>query len=141
MAHSVDVRVSYTAVLTLDKWAVDGDAYYCPIVITVFYNGNTEVFSGLNYADKDAFKTAVENHINALAVVYKNNNDLNDGATKVSDDLTISWAWAYEGATGTEDNQDDAKDTDLGDKAAAGNAATIQLDLTCTVTQVNPDLP
>ena len=42
----------------------------------------------------------------------------------------ISWAWAFTG-------NDDDKDTYLGDQAAAGNAATISLDVTATVTQID----
>ena len=42
----------------------------------------------------------------------------------------ISWKWAFEG-------NDNVKDTYLGDQAAAGNAATISLSVTATVTQID----
>jgi hypothetical protein len=58
--------------------------------------------------------------------------------TTVNDDLTISWTWAFTGATGSKNNQSDAKDTFLGDRAVVeANAATISVAVTVTITQID----
>ena len=51
-------------------------------------------------------------------------------STISTDAPAISWTWAFSG-------NDDVKDTYLGDRAAAGNAATISLEVTVTVTQID----
>ena len=120
----VAVRVNFTGTLELgDKWVDSTSAYYCPIEVTV---GST-VFKGLDYADVNAFETAVNNEIATYTKDYEANTDL---STIGADAPAISWAWAFTG-------NDDDKDTDLGDQAAAGNAATISLSVTATVTQID----
>ena len=131
----VDVAVTYTATLTLEGWYLDadkngaqdgGEEDYCPLIFTVgteeFYIGKAGI---TNVAE---LKAAVEAAIVAKAATYKHNTDL----SAVEDDLNVSWRWEYyvDGAT-------DVKDTKLGDQAAAGNEATVQLDVTCTVTQID----
>ena len=113
----VKVAVNYTATLTLTGWDVSG--YYCPIVITV----NGASVYGTDYADEAEFAAAVKNAVETVSTTYEVGEDL-------SDVLDISWSWAFEG-------NDDAKDTALGDASANGNAATIKLEVTCTVTQIN----
>ena len=49
----------------------------------------------------------------------------------------VSWEWAYENVAGAKMTQTDEKDTYLGDQAAAGNAASIQLTVQTTVTQID----
>ncbi len=125
----VAVRVTHSdANLDLgDKWVDEDGNYYCPLTITV----GTTVINGLEQTSAAAFESAVEAAINAYTHDYAPNSDLSAAAT--TDTLAISWAWAFEGATG----QDNVKDTYLGDQAAAGNAATISLEYTCTVTQID----
>lgn len=115
----VDTEVTYTADLDLgDNWVVDG-AEYCPIVFNV--NG-TEI----KFVDTvDNLELAVEEAIIDSTKIYETNADL----SVVGNDLAVTWAWAYEG-------NDDAKDTALGD-AADGNAATIALTTSVTVTQID----
>ena len=108
-APEVAVNVTYSAVLTLTGWTVDGNDY-CPIVITV--NG-TECKG----ATMEALKTAVETAVAAKSASF------NAGAS-IADELEVSWSWAYEG--------DNVKDTALGNLATA---PTIKLDVTCTVVQ------
>lgn len=121
----VAVRVSYTAdtVDFGDKWVDKDGNYYCPIEITV----GTTVIKGLDYTTIDAFeadiKTAIED-VN-FKKDYAAGTSLGD-----ADKLNISWAWAFEG-------NDDVKDTYLGDQAAADNAATINVGVSCTVTQID----
>lgn len=119
----VDVEVTYVPTLTLSGWEVDG-AVYCPIEIKV----NDETFKvGVGaISDIAALKTAVEDAIKNKTAVYDTNTNLE----AVNDDVKVSWEWAYTG-------NEDAKDTKLGDAAAEGSAATIELAITTTITQVN----
>lgn len=120
----VAVRVSYAATLELgDAWTVSS-AYYCPLVIDV----NGTKFKGTNYASAAEFKAAVENAINS----FTNDYDPNENLNQVDDDLTISWSWEY-----FTSDENDIKDTALGDNAANGNAATIKLTLAVTVEQID----
>ncbi len=119
----VDVEVTYTATLTLEGWEVE-NAEYCPIEITVG-NETFKIGEG-NITDVAGLKAAVEAAIVDASATYHTNTNL----STVNDDLTVSWAWDYEG-------NDDDKDTALGDAAAEDNAATIKLEVSMTITQVN----
>ena len=120
----VAVRVAFTGTLELgDKWVDSTSAYYCPIEITV----GDATFKGITYASADEFEAAVNAKIATYSKDYAAGSNLsNIGA----DAPAISWKWAFEG-------NDDVKDTYLGDQAAAGNAATISLSVTATVTQID----
>lgn len=120
----VAVRVSFAGTLELgDKWVDSASAYYCPIEITV---GDT-TFKGTSYTSADEFETAVNAKIATYSKDYAAGTDL---GTISANTPAVSWKWAFEG------NNDD-KDTDLGDQAAVDNAATISLDVTATVTQID----
>ncbi len=116
----VDVEIAYTADLTLTGWEVE-DEYYCPLVFTI---GDTN-YDGADYESAAAFEEAVEGAIVALSAEHVDANTDLAG----TNDLTIGWAWAFEG--------DDESDTALGDAAAAGNAATVAIEYTLTVTQID----
>ena len=49
-----------------------------------------------------------------------------------ADSLAITWSWPF-----STSEANDAKDTWLGNQAAAGNAATVSLTVNTTVTQVD----
>lgn len=120
----VAVNVAFTGTLELgDKWVDSTSAYYCPIEIKV----GTDTIKGNDYASASEFEAAVEAKIAAFSKDYAPNTDL---STIGGDAPAISWKWAFEG-------NDNAKDTYLGDRAAAGNAATISLAVTVTVTQID----
>ena len=120
----VAVNVKFEGTLELGgNWKDAGGNYYCPIEITV---GST-IFKGKDYASADLFESAVNAKIATYTKDYEANTDLR---TIGGDALAISWKWAFEG-------NDDVKDTYLGDQAASGNAATISLDVTVTVTQID----
>lgn len=120
----VAVRVNFTGTLELgDKWVDSASAYYCPIEITV---GSTK-FKGTDYASADEFETAVNEKIATYTKDYAAGTNL---STIGANAPAISWEWAFNG-------NDDVKDTYLGDQAAAGNAATISLSVTATVTQID----
>ena len=120
----VAVRVAFAGRLELgDKWEDEGNAYYCPIEVTV----GDATFKGTSYASADEFEAAVNAKIATYSKDYAAGTDL---STIGGDAPAISWNWAFEG-------NDTDKDTYLGDQAAAGNAATISLDVTATVTQID----
>ena len=120
----VAVNVKFTGTLELgDKWVDSNSGYYCPIEITV---GDT-TFKGTSYQSADEFEAAVNAKIATYSQDYAAGTDL---STIGANAPAISWTWAFTG-------NDDAKDTYLGNQAAAGNAATIRLDVTVTVTQID----
>lgn len=116
----VAVTVAYSAKLTLDKWTDADGNFYCPIEIKV---GDTTI-KGTSYTDKETFVSAVEEAISTTAN-YAAGANLSAVAAP-----SVSWAWAFEGNT-------DANDTYLGDQAAAGNGATIGIEVIATVTQID----
>lgn len=119
----VDVEVTYKANLTLAGWEYVGVAKYCPIKITV----NDNVYQIAVGTDASELEVAVENAINEYTKKYPAGTDLSSVGT---DALRVSWEWPFESG------HDDA-DTALGNQAADGSAATIALEVICTVTQVD----
>ena len=133
----VAVKVEYVAHVTFnesltepDNWKDKDGHYYCPLVITV----NGTPYNGLDYESATDFENAVEGAINGLTKNYPANTDLSQSGSK---GVAISWEWPFEGATGNKGNQSDENDTYLGDQAAKGNAAEIQLTVQTTVTQID----
>ena len=130
----VAVNVQYAATLTLnDKWKDAQGNFYCPLQIKVNTGTGNEVYCGLDYNSATLFAQAVQDAISNANAKYEANTDLSTTAVKPS----VSWAWAYEGAGAHTVAQTDEKDTYLGDQAAAGNAASIQLTVQTTVTQID----
>lgn len=138
----VAVNVKYEPTLTIsDKWKAkandsDTESVYFPIVFKVGSatyglsgvkdSTGTEVTNKSNSIDE--LKTAVENAIKAYSKDYKPNTDLSKIGTEGY--VHVSWEWAF-------DKNDDVKDTYLGDQAAKGNAATVELSIKTTVTQID----
>ena len=119
-------RVSFEGRMELgDKWVDDTDSYYCPIEITV----GTTTLKGTTFASAEAFEDAVKTEIATFSKDYAANTNLNTLTADVPD---ISWSWPF-----YDSDENDVKDTYLGDQAAAGNAATISLSVTATVTQID----
>ena len=131
----VDVRVSYVATVVLSGWAVTGDDFYCPVVVTITYDGGAATkIDGLTFDTAAQFKEAIENAINGKTKDYDANTNLN----AVDDDLQITWEWAFEtGADAAEKAANTVKDTLLGDAAAASSASTISLDVKATIEQID----
>lgn len=124
----VAVNVKFEATLTLTDWVVDGKEY-CPIIFTV--NGATY---GMNFTTATnkydtvaALEDAVEAAILAYSANYAPHTDLAVETTVGTPD--VSWAWPFSTST-----ENDEKDTVLGD---ADKAATIELTIKTTVTQIN----
>ena len=121
----VAVRVSYAVnKFELKGWTTDGTTEYCPLVFTVgtasYKIGDASIDSVSDLQNK------VKAAITAYSKDYEANTDLSGVGT---DSLKVSWAWAFEG--------DDAKDTALGSRAAEDKAATVELEITTTVTQID----
>ena len=120
----VAVRVEFTGTLTLsNNWLDATGKYYCPIEITV---GNTTL-KGTNYSSAAKF----ERSVNAQIATYKKDYAAGTDLSGISSDApAITWTWAFEG-------NDDVNDTGLGNQVAVNNAATISLEVTVTVTQID----
>lgn len=108
---------------TVDDDEVTATEYYRPPEIKV----GADTLKGSDYQSTDAFETAVKEKIAAYSKTYAPGTDL---STKGDDKLAVSWSWAFE-------DNDDVKDTYLGDQAASDNAATISLKVTATVTRID----
>ena len=135
----VAVNVRYTANVTLsNNWVYKtgenaDEEFYCPITIKVGTDKvGTESICGLDYDNANLFKAAVETAIKNSSANYEPNTDL-----KTAKAPSVSWAWTFENAGEHKKKQDDVKDTYLGDQAAKGNAATIDLEVVTTVTQID----
>lgn len=132
----VAVKVETTATVDLSGWNVaEGGEFYCPLVFTI----GDQTINGLDYSSSNAggessFEGAIKTAIQkATTKVYQAGTNLEE----VGADITYSWEWPFENATGKACNQDDVLDTKLGDNAANNNAPTINITVTTTVTQVD----
>ncbi|MBO5786941.1 MAG: hypothetical protein J6R45_06415 [Clostridia bacterium] len=126
----VAVEVAVKATVSVSgNWLVDGD-FYCPIVITV----GTDKISGLDYDSAANFAAAINDKLEDKTAQYAPNKDL----STIGDDtnLDLEWAWAFEDATGTKNNQTDKKDTVLGDRAVAEDLK-IDIKVEISVTQID----
>lgn len=129
----VAARITYTVTnIEFDNWLVDtnaddtGDYFYCPLVFTI---GANEV-KGLDYLDDmSGLITAIESLVAATYDVAPN------VGLSGAESLTIEWRWDFEQASNIA--LYNKYDTFLGDQAAAGNAATVTIEVTCTITQIN----
>ncbi len=126
----VAVDVSIVAEVAVSgKWIADG-VFYCPVVVTV----GGEDISGLDYDSADAFAAAIKAEIDGKSAQYAPGEDL--GAIYNNTNLDLAWAWAFEDATGSKQNQSDEKDTELGGYAVAEDL-TIAIGVEITVTQID----
>ena len=116
----VDVKVTNEATVSLTGWTVDG-AYYCPLEVKV----GDDTLKGSAYTSAADFEKAIKEAVDGTTAVYKAGTALATNGCP-----TISWEWKFEG-------NDDAKDTKLGDAAAADNAAKVNISVTTTVTQID----
>lgn len=130
----VKVQVSYAATLTLDGWEVDS-AEYCPIVITV--NGEKYgigahlpgVTLQHDCASIAQLKSEIQLAVAGYTTTYNAGTNLEDVAYEA---LSISWEWPF-----STSEENDIKDTKLGNATAAGNPAVIEISVKTTVTQVD----
>lgn len=128
----VAVRVSYDVTeLTATGWSVEGNEYF-PISFTIKEGKNDidpDVLTINSGETINAFLTRVEGVIENYSKDYPAGTDL---STVGTDSLAISWEWPFYVS-----DANDVKDTALGDAAADDNAATINLKVKTTVTQID----
>lgn len=120
----VAVSVNYAANFKVKDWTVD-DNFYCPLQIKV---GSTMI-DGASFDNAAAFENAVNNEISTYNKNYAAGTDLSTASVTTP---SVSWEWPF-----FVNNADDVKDTALGDLAANGNAPTVSLTITTTVTQID----
>lgn len=141
----VAVKVTTVADFELgDNWTDESNGYYCPLVIDI----NGVQFCGLKYNSATAFENVIEQTINEyISGTYAAGTNLEEESNLNSH---IKWRWAFDQshlqAPSSDsfdiqgdllDDQDDEKDTNLGNKASTGNAPNISLEITTTVTQID----
>lgn len=141
----VAVNVNVTVDVQLLNWTVmedadanpatpDVDVAYCPLVITVgtdeykigetYFTGTPDEIEVNNAGD---LEIAVEKAIQK-ALGHGNH----DAKTNLNKSVDISWNWPF-----STSDENDVRDTKLGNKAEAGTPATFDLGITITVTQVD----
>lgn len=127
----VATRVTYEATVTLAGWTLSGGTEYCPVVFNV--EGKTYGMEGTNatnkYATIDLLEKALVSAIAACKNDYVANTDL---STVRYDYPTVSWEWPF-----STSDENDVKDTDLGNKAAEDQHAVIQIEIKTTITQID----
>ena len=139
----VAVRVQYTATLTLnDNWKDADGKFYCPLQFKIpTYSAEDQewvnmVVDGTHFDNAEALRREVESKIDAFSATYEAGTPLNSLTAADHKAPSVSWEWPFED-TAVGAKQTDIKDTYLGDQAAEGKAAEIQLTVVTTVTQVN----
>ena len=131
----VAVNVKRAGTFTLSADWVQGDNGYCPLIITV---GTTEYKWGTAYTPAGGsakniasiadFNEAINTAINKEAN-YGPNTSLAS-----TDDISITWAWPFNGTAPNGKEAWDVNDTKIGD---LDTAPTIACSLTTTVTQID----
>ena len=131
-APEVATRITYVADVTLSGWVVGG-VEYCPIIFTV--EGHTYGMYGTTaeytFGTIAVLEQAVEEAIAACKADYAPNTNLADAAVTAAFP-TVSWEWPFYTS-----DENDVKDTALGDAAAAGYPAGITVTIQTTVTQID----
>lgn len=135
----VAVKVETTATVDLSGWNVAaGDEFYCPLKFTI----GEKTINGLDYSkgtagEEASFESAIKDAIQkATTKELEANTDL----STVGNNITYSWEWPFEKATGTAAEQDDELDTLLGNNAADDNPDNdpkISITVNTKVTQIN----
>ncbi len=129
----VAVRVNYTGSFDISRnWQDKNDKFYCPLIITISKGETKNIVNGAEYTSEVDFEKAVNDAIKInYQAVYEPNIAL---SSKGDDSLSIHWEWPF---STSEDN--DVKDTYLGNQAAqeGADAITVTVAVTTTVTQID----
>lgn len=105
--------------------------FYCPLIFK-FNQASQGTIDGRRYDTEQELKSEITR-------VLTENLTLTgefQAGEELSKYFTFEWEWPFEGGSNG-GNQTDAKDTYLGDKAARGEAPTIVINATATVTQID----
>lgn len=132
----VAVKIETTADVDLSGWNVaDSGEFYCPLVFTI----GDKTINGLDYSKSTAGgESSFENAIkDAIQKATSKEVEANTDLTAIGEDITYSWEWPFENATGKVASQSDELDTKLGNNAANGNAPTVSITVKTTVTQID----
>ena len=116
----VAVRITHVATVTISGWAITGDDFYCPLIVTV----NSNELNGLSYDSAAEFAAAIKGAIDAHTVEYEAGTDLTTNA----DEVDVSWRWNFE---------ESGEQTNVKDTLVADVNATIEIAITTTVTQID----
>lgn len=139
----VAVRVSYKikSVVIDDNWKItneDGSVTpYCPLIFTV---GDKDYYiDGETITSIDDLETALAAENVIASVDFAPGTDLSSADAVKDMNKAISWRWDFEAPTvGAADGQNDVKDTALGNwEISGGNAPTVTIEVTATVTQID----
>ena len=122
----VDVNVAYSATVDFSGWTLSDTSFYCPLIFTI--NG-VEIKQGGSINSADEFAAAIKDEIEGLSKVYHTNTDL---SAEANNTVNISWEWPFYVS-----DENDVKDTYLGDQAAAGNASTVAISYSASATQID----
>ncbi len=121
-----------------DYWVANSNVY-CPLVFTV--DGTTYKIDLTDdaYDTVDELEVAIENAIKLAICGSDTGTAVYDAGEPVpataADGVLIDWMWAYDSeVVGAHPEQTDVLDTELGN---AANKATVNFNLTVTVTQVD----
>lgn len=134
----VAVQIKTTADVKFENWDVNNGEFYCPLVFTI----GEKTIKGLDYSkgtagEAGSFAFAIKDAIEkATSKEIIPNTDLSE----IGEDITYSWEWPFEGATGTGCNQSDELDTKLGNNAAdedSDNDPKVTIEVKTTVTQID----
>lgn len=116
----VAVKVTYVADVTLGNWTTKSGKYYCPLEIKI----GDDTLKGTAFESADAFAQEIKAKVAAYSATYEAGTDLSATTVKTP---SGSWSWPFESGK-------DAEDTELGN---AADAASINLKVTTTVTQID----
>ena len=123
----VAFEVSNVADVELGENWVDADGnYYCPLYFSV----NGQELNGMQFINADEFEKWIEEEVARVVAQYGPGTDLSETVSlDKSMDLTISWRWAFDNDT----YSNDIDDTFLGN---AENKAEIIFNFTQMVVQI-----
>lgn len=108
----------------------------CPLVFVI---GDTKYYVGMNETviDTTSLESAVKEAVESFSAEYGPNVDL----SKQNINNSVSWYWAFDEEAAdyvSENGQNDDKDTALGNwETSGGNAPTVTIEVTATVTQID----
>ena len=133
----VAVKVTYDAAgkVSLTNWALEDGTFYCPLVFKIKNATGTTTIFGTEYNAATTLESAIVNAINGYSKEYAPNTNLAENGVE---SLAVSWEWPFEtGDDAAARAENNIKDTYLGNQAAAGNAATVSIEIATTVTQID----
>ena len=127
----VATRVTFVGTVNLTGWTLEDSTFYCPLVFTIVDKAGTEVakIDGFTYNNETELENAIATFINNFSNDYEANTDL---SSEAKSEFHLSWSWPYYVSA-----ERDVMDTYLGNQAAADNASTVEINVSCVVEQID----